>query len=891
MATELGVAYLSLALETKDVARDAKRALGEVEGQAGSTGKSAGSKLGDGIKTGLKVVGGAVAGVTTLVAGLALKGGISRALAIEDAQAKLKGLGHDTQSVQTIMDSALASVKGTAFGLGDAATVAASVVAAGVKPGTDLTRTLKLVADASTIAGTSMGDMGAIFNKVASTGKIQGEVIAQLGERGIPILQLLGEQLGVSAAEVSKLASEGKIDFETFQAAMEAGMGGAALASGETFRGAMANAMAALGRLGEKVVGGVLPQIKDGFGGAIAVLDSWAPQAERVGAVVGSVLSRIVTGARGLFDLLVKGDFSAALREGFGLEEDSPIVAFLLGLRTTAITVFNEVKGAITAFVAAFKAGGSDVTSSGLAGVFEQIGLVARAVFDYLRDTAIPALQRLGDFLGATVVPALSAAFGWFGRTKGAVVTLAAAVGVLLAVTKLHAAVMAVQAAGGLLAYIKGLQILQGVTKVAAAVQWLWNAALTANPIGLVIAAIAALVAGLVWFFTQTEVGRKIVAATWAGIQAAISAVVSWVTGTAVPWLQNAWNAIAGGVSAAVEAVRSFFAAGIAWWQGLFDSFVTWVTGIWTAFWSSSFGQLVKAAIDLVVAAVQFGVAFVSELISDVVAYVSGVWSALWNVVSTAASNAWAAITAVVTTGANGISSVVSTVMSYVSAIWSALWGAISSVASAVWGTITGIVSTQIARLRAIIDVGLNAARAVAAAVWNGIYDSIVAPLQRAYDKVRGIVDDIRGFFSGAASWLINAGKDIIQGLIEGITSKIKGVTDTLKNLTSSIPDWKGPADVDRRLLTKNGELIMGGLVRGLESGYGDVRRTLMGLTADLPSQVAVSANLEPRSLAGNSGPLVEQKIYPRPEMSEQAIGTAAARTMAWELAGAGVRR
>lgn len=884
MATELGVAYLSLALETKGVANDAKKALGDVESQADSTGKSAGSKLGSGIKTGMKIVGGAIAGVTTLVAGLALKGGISRALAIEDAQAKLKGLGHDTQSVQTIMDSALASAKGTAFGLGDAATVAASVVAAGVKPGTDLTRTLKLVADASTIAGTSMGDMGAIFNKVASTGKIQGEVIAQLGERGIPILQLLGEQLGVSAAEVSKLASEGKIDFETFQAAMEAGMGGAALASGETFRGAMANAMAALGRLGEKVIGGVLPQIKDGFGGAIAVLDSWAPQAERVGEIVGNVLSRMVTGVRGLFDLLVKGDFSAALREGFGLEEDSPIVAFLLGLRTTAITVFDEVKGAITAFVAAFKAGGSDVTSSGLAGVFEQIGLVARAVFDYLRDTAIPALQRLGDFLGSTVVPALSAAFGWFGRTKGAVVTLAAAVGVLLAVTKLHAAVMAVQAAGGLVAYIKGLQILQGVTKVAAAVQWLWNAALTANPIGLVIAAIAALVAGLIWFFTQTEAGRAIVAATWAGIQAAINAVVSWVTGTAVPWLQNAWNAIVGGVSAAVEAVRGFFAAGIAWWQGLFDGFVSWVAGIWAAFWGSSFGQLVKAAIDLVVAAVQFGVAFMSELISDVAAYVSAIWSALWGAVSTAASEAWTAVTTVVTTGVNGIRSVVSTVMAYVSAIWSALWGAISSVASAVWGAITGIVSTQVDRVRAIIDVGLNAARAVATAVWNGIYDSIVAPLQRAYDKIRGIVDDIRGFFSGAASWLINAGKDIIQGLIEGITSKIKGVTDTLKNLTSSIPDWKGPADVDRHLLTENGELIMGSLVRGLQAGQRDVRRELMGLTADLPSQVAVSANLEPRSGFG-TGPLVEQHNQFQ-YMDPEAGAAMAARRVGYALTG-----
>ncbi|NKR80219.1 hypothetical protein GS491_23835 [Rhodococcus hoagii] len=60
--------------------------------------------------------------------------GRGRLTAIEQAQAKLSGLGNSTQSVGKIMDNALASVKGTAFGLGDAATVAASAVAAGIKP-------------------------------------------------------------------------------------------------------------------------------------------------------------------------------------------------------------------------------------------------------------------------------------------------------------------------------------------------------------------------------------------------------------------------------------------------------------------------------------------------------------------------------------------------------------------------------------------------------------------------------------------------------------------------------------------------------------------------------------------------------------------------------------
>ena len=133
------------------------------------------------LKKGLKVAGLASLGVSVggaISAGLYK--GLGRLTAIEQAQAKLKGLGHSAQSVSTIMDNALASVKGTAFGLEEAASVAASSVAAGIKPGKDLEKTLKLVADASTIAGRDMGSMGLIFNKVIAQGKVQGDELMQL---------------------------------------------------------------------------------------------------------------------------------------------------------------------------------------------------------------------------------------------------------------------------------------------------------------------------------------------------------------------------------------------------------------------------------------------------------------------------------------------------------------------------------------------------------------------------------------------------------------------------------------------------------------------------------------------------------------------------------------
>ncbi|MBK0296433.1 tape measure protein, partial [Bacillus sp. S34] len=149
------------------------------------------------------------------IAGVAAKKGLDRLLNIDDAQGKLKGLGNSTKQIATIMDSALASVKGTAFGLGDAATVASNAVAAGIKPGQDLTKYLTLTADAASIAGVSLDEMGSIINKTTTSGKVYTDNLNQLADRGIPIFQWLQKEYGVSADELSSMVQKGQVDSAT----------------------------------------------------------------------------------------------------------------------------------------------------------------------------------------------------------------------------------------------------------------------------------------------------------------------------------------------------------------------------------------------------------------------------------------------------------------------------------------------------------------------------------------------------------------------------------------------------------------------------------------------------------------------------------------------------
>jgi tape measure domain-containing protein len=113
-------------------------------------------------------------------------------------------------------------------------------------------------------------------------------------------------------------------------------------------------------------------------------------------------------------------------------------------------------------------------------------------------------------------------------------------------------------------------------TKAAAAGQWLLNAAMTANPIGIVVVAIAALVAGLIWFFTQTELGQEIIQNVWGAIQSAIGSVVSWFTENALPWIQDAIANIGSVFSWLYETIIRPVFEGI---QLVVGAVIGWLTG------------------------------------------------------------------------------------------------------------------------------------------------------------------------------------------------------------------------------------------------------------------------------------------------------------------------
>ncbi|OHT57322.1 phage tail protein [Mycobacteroides chelonae] len=133
-----------------------------------------------------------------------------------------------------------------------------------------------------------------------------------------------------------------------------------------------------------------------------------------------------------------------------------------------------------------------------------------------------------------------------------------------------------------------GANAIAFASKAAAAAQRLWNLAMTANPIGLIVVAVGALVAGIIYAYQHSERFRAIVDAAWKAIKIAAEAVVKWFMDTAWPMLKRVWEGIGDGwnwlVTKAGEVwtgVREKFTAVVNFVKGLPGAITNAAKGMW----------------------------------------------------------------------------------------------------------------------------------------------------------------------------------------------------------------------------------------------------------------------------------------------------------------------
>lgn len=236
-------------------------------------------------------------------------------------------------------------------------------------------------------------------------------------------------------------------------------------------------------------------------------------------------------------------------------------------------------------------------------------------------------------------------------------------------------------------------------------------------------------------------------------------------------------------------------------------------------------------------------------------------------------------IQTVVTSVMNVVNAIISTVLAAINGDWSGVWEGIQSIVSSVWNGIQSIVSGAIDAVAGVISSVLNGISGIFSSVWNGIKgavsgawhgitSAVSSGVSSMMNFITSIPSRIMGVFSGAGSWLLSAGRNIIQGLINGITKAIGGAISAVKNAVSGIIDGAksllGIASPSKVFDREIGRMIPAGLGRGVSENERAATRPVEDMVKSLlPSSIVAPMPVvsSPVNMNANSGPRVSAPI------------------------------
>lgn len=384
-------------------------------------------------------------------------------------------------------------------------------------------------------------------------------------------------------------------------------------------------------------------------------------------------------------------------------------------------------------------------------------------------------------------------------------------------------------------AAVTALKSFDVAAKIAAAGQWVLNAAMNANPIVLVVTAIGALVAALVWFFTQTETGRKAWASFTSFLSSAWQSVVSFVTSLG----QNIANFFTQTIPNAIQSV-------IQWFQQLPSAIGTALSNLITSIgtWAVSFGQ----------SALQAGQQFLTNLGTFLMQLPGNIWNWLTSTVASVAS--WAAQMGAnaLSAGSQFLSNVGTFISQLPSNVGSWLSGAISAAASFVGQMASNAVN---AGSRFLSSIGSYISQ-VPGRIGAGLSGAISAVGSFASSMASGALRAGQQFLSNLVNTLasipgrmVSIGSQIVQGIINGITGSIGQVGSAIlggvKDAIADVKNMLGIHSPSRLFRDQIGRNIGLGLAQGISNSQAAV----MASMNDMASGVASTRFTTPDVAAG----------------------------------------
>jgi TP901 family phage tail tape measure protein len=377
------------------------------------------------------------------------------------------------------------------------------------------------------------------------------------------------------------------------------------------------------------------------------------------------------------------------------------------------------------------------------------IGPIFASIGQTMQTTVIPAMQQFGEFIMNTVVPAVQQLAIWIGNNVVPVIekfagfiasTVVPIVGQLAAFIMNQVIPVVFQFAQGIAAFLQPI-----LERVSAFIQ------------STVIPAL-------------TQIGAFIQST----VIPALTQIYEYISANVMP----IFITVAGFLGGALANAFSFIADVVTVQWNIISTVISTVWGVLSGIFNAIVG-------------------FLNDPLTPAFNTLSDVVSTVWNAISGFISSAWDTVSGIFNNITSFMSGTLGPAFSTLSDTVSSVWNAISGFVSMAWDTISGIFDTIVSVVGSTLTNAWNTLSTTVGTVW----DTITSAVSGAVDAVGKKIDEAVKFIGAmpgnalsamgdVASTLLSAGKDLVNGFINGIKSMAQSVLNAVKDTIGGVGDF-----------------------------------------------------------------------------------------------------